>query len=188
MQTVGVVLMGGKSSRFGRPKAEYEWKGQSLAAHALALLRPFCDHLVLVARRDQKINAWGHDQVLWDDESRSAGPLRGIYQALCHFPHSQLLMLPCDAPWVHPHLLHALCLFHLGNSAAFECEGLTMPFPSLWQGKDLPEFEQGLTLGLRSPRQMLQYLQCRKFGPEIWSKYDLHGRSFQSANTPQELL
>lgn len=50
MKTLGAVLAGGRSSRFGSDKALAMLGGQTLLDHARAALAPHCDALVIVGR------------------------------------------------------------------------------------------------------------------------------------------
>lgn len=188
MGTKGIILMGGQSSRFGSPKANFQWQGQSLAEHAIDLLIPFVDEVVLIARPNQTIGNWHHHQVLRDNEKITSGPLRGIHQAFHHFPNDNLIVIPCDAPWINPQLIHLLAEFHNDYGAVFEDQGLLLPFPSLWTPKCISAVQSCIEEGIRSPRQCLKLIPSKILDSEIWNKYDSYGRSFQSANTPEELL
>ena len=73
MTTLGAVLAGGRSSRFGSDKALAMLAGQSLLDHAVAALTPHCDAVVVVGRGD--VADWPHADM---------GPLGGIAGALIH--------------------------------------------------------------------------------------------------------
>lgn len=73
MTTLGAVLAGGRSSRFGSDKALAMFDGRSLLDHALAALRPHCDAVIVVGR--DKIADWPRPDM---------GPLGGIAGALIH--------------------------------------------------------------------------------------------------------
>ena len=73
MKTLGAVLAGGQSRRFGSDKAVAMLDGQTLLDHALAALRPHCDAVVVVGRG--KIADWPRADM---------GPLGGIAAALIH--------------------------------------------------------------------------------------------------------
>lgn len=57
MRTLGAVLAGGRSSRFGSDKACAMLAGRTLLDHASAALAPHCDALVIVGR-DGGIADW----------------------------------------------------------------------------------------------------------------------------------
>ncbi|MDO9368088.1 MAG: molybdenum cofactor guanylyltransferase [Sphingopyxis sp.] len=73
MTTLGAVLAGGRSSRFGSDKALAMLDGRTLLDHAVAALRPHCDAVVVVGRED--VPDWPHPDM---------GPLGGIAGALIH--------------------------------------------------------------------------------------------------------
>ena len=73
MTTLGAVLAGGRSSRFGSDKALAMLDGRTLLDHALAALRPHCDAVIVVGRGE--IADWPRADM---------GPLGGIAGALIH--------------------------------------------------------------------------------------------------------
>ncbi|MGQ2935375.1 MAG: molybdenum cofactor guanylyltransferase [Sphingopyxis sp.] len=73
MKTLGAVLAGGRSSRFGSDKALAMLDGRSLLDHALAALRPHCDAVVVVGR--DEVADWPRPDM---------GPLGGIAGALIY--------------------------------------------------------------------------------------------------------
>ena len=73
MKTLGAVLAGGRSSRFGSDKALAMLGGRTLLDHALAALRPHCDTVVVVGRDD--VADWPRPDM---------GPLGGIAGALIY--------------------------------------------------------------------------------------------------------
>jgi molybdopterin-guanine dinucleotide biosynthesis protein A len=88
MRTLGAVLAGGRSSRFGSDKALAMLDGRTLLDHASAALRPHCDALVIVGRGE--IADWPRPDM---------GPLGGIAGALIHAAergYDRLLTAPVD--------------------------------------------------------------------------------------------
>ena len=89
MKTLGAILAGGRSSRFGSDKALATLDGQTLLDHALAALRPHCDAAIVVGR-SEGIADWPRPDM---------GPLGGIAAALIHAAdhgYDQLLTAPVD--------------------------------------------------------------------------------------------
>jgi molybdopterin-guanine dinucleotide biosynthesis protein A len=73
---LGVVLAGGKSSRFGSDKALAEWEGRSLLTHAVDNLSGQCEQVVIAGREigpGPCIPDWPHADM---------GPLAGIAAGL----------------------------------------------------------------------------------------------------------
>ncbi len=88
MKTLGAVLAGGRSSRFGSDKALAMLDGRTLLDHALTALRPHCDAVIVVGRGD--VADWPRADM---------GPLGGIAGALIHAADAgfdQLLTAPVD--------------------------------------------------------------------------------------------
>ena len=88
MKTLGAVLAGGRSSRFGSDKALAMLGGRTLLDHVLAALRPHCDTVVIVGRDD--VADWPRPDM---------GPLAGIAGALIHAADQgfdQVLTAPVD--------------------------------------------------------------------------------------------
>ncbi len=88
MRTLGAVLAGGRSSRFGSDKALAMLGGRTLLDHAAAALGPHCDAVVVVGRGE--IADWPRADM---------GPLGGIAGGLIHAAergYDQLLTAPVD--------------------------------------------------------------------------------------------
>lgn len=88
MKTLGAVLAGGRSSRFGSDKALAMLDGRTLLDHASAALGPHCEAMIVVGRGE--IGDWPRADM---------GPLGGIAGALIHAAergYDQLLTAPVD--------------------------------------------------------------------------------------------
>lgn len=101
MRTLGAVLAGGRSSRFGSDKALALLAGQSLLEHAIAALRPHVDAVVVVGREvaDQPTIA--------DWPAPDMGPMGGITGALRYAGNEnfdQLLVISVDCVRLPPDL------------------------------------------------------------------------------------
>lgn len=99
MRTLGTVLAGGRSRRFGSDKAEALLDGRTLLDHALAALRPHCDEIAIVGRRSRNV-------LFIDDRPHPGlGPLGGLAGALAHaaaHDFAQVLSIPVDCALLPP--------------------------------------------------------------------------------------
>jgi len=94
VRTLGVVLAGGRSSRFGSDKAEARLFGRTLLEHALEALRPQCEAVAVVGRETALAPS------LADWPGPDEGPLGGLAGALRYARgvFYQLLTVSIDAP------------------------------------------------------------------------------------------
>ncbi|MEG3082556.1 molybdenum cofactor guanylyltransferase [Sphingomonas sp. PB2P12] len=100
-RVLGVVLAGGRSSRFGSDKAMAVLDGRTLADRARALLLPHVDSAVIA----------GRDGAIPDLPSPDIGPLGGIAGALDYaasLGFTLVMTIACDMPWLPDGLLAAL--------------------------------------------------------------------------------
>jgi molybdopterin-guanine dinucleotide biosynthesis protein A len=97
VRTLGAVLAGGRSSRFGSDKALAMLGGRTLLDYATAALAPHCDAFVIVGR-DGGIADWPRADM---------GPLGAFAGALGHAAtggFDQLLTVPVDCVRLPPDL------------------------------------------------------------------------------------
>jgi molybdopterin-guanine dinucleotide biosynthesis protein A len=132
----GVVLVGGRSRRFGSPKALAELDGQTLADRAWRLLAEVCDERIAVGAADDL----PFDAI--PDAVEGGGPLAGIVAALHAAAHDVALVIPVDMPLLTPAALRAL---------ADACRDVaipqTGPLPGAYAKRALPTFERCLADG-----------------------------------------
>lgn len=99
--TVGILLAGGLSRRFGSPKAFAELDGKAFYEYAHDALAAVCEEVVIITRPELKGRFPLTLDVISDTEKFAGfGPLAGIYTAMAERPASQYLVLPCDMPFI----------------------------------------------------------------------------------------
>ena len=146
----GVILAGGRSRRMlGQNKALVALNGQPLMQHVIARMRPQVSSLVIsVDRKNPEFEAFGLPQVT-DPRQGSCGPLGGLLSALDAAPQDrdQLLLVPCDAPFL-PLDLGQRLLEALTRSGLAGCvvryEDELQPTFSLWHRRLLPELRRAV--------------------------------------------
>lgn len=97
----GVVLIGGKSSRFGRDKVLSEFNGIPLVEYVTNALRPLCDEIVLVGHRRKGLEQYR----VVEDIRPGCGPLGGIYTALSATSAEFCFVCAADMPNLNPDLI-----------------------------------------------------------------------------------
>ncbi len=113
MKTVtGVVIAGGKSSRFGQDKALYKYRGLTLVEHAINIIKPHCSRLLINTNKPEAFAHLGVECIT--DIQPDAGPLSGIHSALSHAGEGKVMIIACDTPHI-PTELYGTLLEQINN-------------------------------------------------------------------------
>lgn len=193
----GLVLAGGRSSRFGSDKSRAVLPGGTgdMVDFSIGLLAPLVDEGIAVScRRDQLAYLKEKGVVLIPDEDDGGQPtpLRGLVAAL-RKTRSALLVIPCDLPFMTSGVL--ALLVRARNEALKERDrnggpallrttfvdekGFLESLTGIYEAAGLPRLEEALSLG--------------RLG--IWSALPSEGNCliprpdgsfFLNMNTPQE--
>ncbi|WP_078412976.1 molybdenum cofactor guanylyltransferase [Priestia abyssalis] len=105
MKIIGIVLAGGMSRRFGRPKAFVVYKEKYFYEWAKEVLRSNTDELVIVSHPDLKkeFERNGEEHIEEDAAPfQGKGPLAGIYTVMKAYEGEWYGVLPCDTPKMTP--------------------------------------------------------------------------------------
>jgi molybdopterin-guanine dinucleotide biosynthesis protein A len=94
---VGVVLAGGRSSRFGSDKFFHLVEGKEMGLRAVGALSPVVDRVLVVGRHSIP-EGWGATAVFGSREG--SGPLGAILDAAEHSRAETYLVMPCDMPFL----------------------------------------------------------------------------------------
>lgn len=99
---IGVILAGGKSSRFGEDKALYKLDGKPMYEHVAEKLQKVqaIDGIVINTNDKLKTSFKNYKVIVDDPEYRDYGPLGGLYRAAKAYPGQALLVISCDTPYV----------------------------------------------------------------------------------------
>jgi len=114
LKVVGLVLAGGRSSRFGREKAAAEVAGRPMIAWVLDVLSPSCVEVAVNARPDSQAATYAEQAgyvTLADDPSDPEGPLAGVRAGLVWaqgLGADALATAPCDTPFLPTDLIARL--------------------------------------------------------------------------------
>ena len=96
-QIIGVVLAGGKSSRFGSNKALHQYEGITLLERTILLLTPFCQRIFISGQCESYKS---FNKICIPDQINDIGPLGGIYSAMTTINSPYYLFMSCDMPFM----------------------------------------------------------------------------------------
>jgi molybdenum cofactor guanylyltransferase len=132
-KTVGIVLAGGQSRRFGSPKAFAKLGEQYFYEIALDALTTCCDEVVVVTRQDLLERFPSHVNVLTDlGVYAGLGPLAGILSVMESVEADRYVVLPCDMPYVDSGAVSKLMKHHGKGVTAVISAGQYHPLVSVW--------------------------------------------------------
>lgn len=114
-ELTGVVLAGGKSSRFGTDKGLYPYQGKPLVQHAIDILQPFCGEMLVSTNQPEAYAFTGLKTIT--DIYTDCGPLGGMHSVLKQAKGKVVYFLGCDMPGVNGQVFTFL-LTHLGDYQA----------------------------------------------------------------------
>lgn len=181
----GVVLAGGRSSRMGQDKALMAWQGKPLVTHALDLLRPQVEELLIIGDPA----TYGHlGPLTLADDWPGQGPLGGILTALRYALNDDLIVLACDMPNLNGRFLERLVSLAEPDYDAVvaQCDGRLQPLAGVYRRRCRAIFAEQLDAGERKMSDALERVHTRYVqvcpGEEGWPQ-DL----FRNINTPSDL-
>lgn len=147
----GVILCGGKSSRFGSDKAFAPYKGQSFFNRIFQVMSSIFRGMVVVTHAPEKYQ--GLSAIMLEDEVPNQGPLGGIITAL-RFVRNQggdaIFVVACDMPLLSERVIRRLLEADDGSAlVAYHQETRIESLCALYRPSLLPLLESRLSAGIR---------------------------------------
>lgn len=181
----GAILAGGQGRRMGgADKGLVVLCGQTMAARAVARLRPQVDEIIINANRNiETYRALGHP-VFGDHIDGFAGPLAGLHAALLHAQYPLVATVPCDSPFF-PHdlvaRLAAALRGHGADVAIASSDGQRHPVFCLCRRELAPRLADFLHGGGRRFGEWF----AQSNGVEV--TFDAQASAFSNINTAKDL-
>lgn len=156
-QTTGILLAGGKSRRYGTPKAFAEINNTFFYEYIYQLLHNTCDEVIIVTREEFNHCFKRAERVIVDIEKyKGCGPLAGMYSAMIESPADQYLVLPCDMPLLEQTTIELLLEKHQQDISIVQIENRLQPLVSVWNREMLPFIERALNEEIYSLKPLFQ--------------------------------
>jgi molybdenum cofactor guanylyltransferase len=170
MEVTGILLVGGASRRFGRPKALAEVDGETLAERAWRLLGS-CGERIAVGKLADGLEL---PFPLVDDGTDVRAPLAGIVAGLRLAAHEVAVVIPVDTPCLAERDLRALA-----DACADAAVPPAGPLPGAYRRRALPALARRLAVGELALRGALAELDVRTV--------DLDASHLVNVNEPSDL-
>lgn len=174
------ILCGGGSRRMGRTKALIEVDGVPMARRVADALRAAgCADVVLVGGDADELGSLGVPIVA--DLFPGEGPVGGVVTAMRHFQGRDVVVVPCDVPYLDPATVEQLC----SASDASDDEVIVArtdriePMCALWRAEALSATETAFGHGTRALHAVLDILSTRAV--------DVSASALRNVNVPGDL-
>ncbi len=157
----GAILIGGKSTRMGRPKVGLPLPGgETLGGRVHRIVESICEKTVLVGAVDTIPHALQHVSIL-SDKRPGLGPLSGWETLLASGLDSDYLVVPCDLPLLTGELLALLTGGQSGTNIVLRRDGEDRhePMPVRLAASALPAVRAALDRGDRKVGDLLRELR-----------------------------
>jgi molybdenum cofactor guanylyltransferase len=180
-----VVLVGGKSSRMGRPKALLPFDGEPLIVHVVRALKKMFAETVVVAAPDQELPSL--PAVLVRDEVAYQGPVSGIYHGLKAATNDVGFVTSCDAPFLNLQLIaHLLTQISDYDVVVPYWQERFQPLHAVYRTSVVPLLKNQLDRGELRPIFLYDKVRTRKIPEQEIRRLDSEGLSLLNMNSPAE--
>jgi len=183
---VGVILAGGKSSRYGRNKALERLDGVPLIERVLGVMGSTFSRVIIVTNTPEYyeyLNA-----VMSRDLIKGLGPLGGIYTALTLLRDEAAFVVACDMPCLNPELIRYMV------DRRGDCDGVVPRFSgyvealhALYEKSCLPAVRELIDLGHHQVLRFFSSVSIRYVEENEIRTFDPDMISFVNINRPQDM-
>jgi molybdopterin-guanine dinucleotide biosynthesis protein A len=199
IQATGIVLAGGRSTRFGEDKLAADAGGRPLLHLAIDAVAGVVDEIVVVVGADAPAPVLlpyvPVPVVVARDAVAGQGPLAGLAAGLAAASHPLALLAGGDQPALQPALLRELLrrLDAGAGGAALDIVGLEedgrlRPLPvALRVASVRPAADAALAAGTRSLVGLFGRLRVETLAPDQWRALDPRGDSLRDVDTRDDL-
>lgn len=187
----GLILAGGKSSRFGSDKASALLAGKPLLCWVALALAGVCEALVVVRAKGQQLPPFeaGVPTTVVDDRYEAKGPLAGLVAGFAAVSDGLVFATSCDAPLLKPELVRFLAGAAPGHDVVIpHVDGFPQPLMAVYRPQAcLPVFEGCVERDVLKITVAFKGLDVRVVREPEVRTVDPELRSFRNANRPEAL-
>lgn|SRR5699024_7935097 len=183
-RTIGILLAGGRSSRYGTEKAFADVEGTSFYEASYYVLESVCDEVIIVTRKDLMHQFPPNYQVITDiDKYVGCGPLAGIYSAMMYKEAENYIVLPCDVPLISQDIMQKLINNHKTDITVVEADGRIQSLISVWSDHTKENIAQALEKKQYRIRDVFETTSIMKVDG---SSLTAHQEVFMNVNTLEQ--
>lgn len=194
-ERIGLVLAGGRATRFGADKLAAELAGRPVLHHAIVAVAAVTGRVLVSLAHDTApptLPDTGRPIQLVRDRSADLGPLAGLAAALDLLgpaADQRLLVVPGDAPWLRPPLLRGLLRAMDDADAAVLMDGDDWrPLPCAVRSRAVAPLVRDQLAGRdHSVRGVLRALRPAIVSEVVWRAWDVDGAWRDDIDEPADI-
>ena len=175
-----IVLCGGLSSRMGRPKALLPWRGTTMIAHVVGILKRAVSEVIVVA--SEELHLPPLDATVVRDREPKLGPLAGLREGLEALGADLAFATSTDAPFITEAFVTTMLSF--GCAAAPDVEGFVQTLSAVYPKSLAPKAAELIAQQRMSVQFLLEAADFRRVRAHELPDLD----SIRGFNTPDEYL
>jgi molybdopterin-guanine dinucleotide biosynthesis protein A len=182
----GVVLAGGRSSRYGKNKALAELDHVPLIERVLQVMGAIFHHVVMITNTPDE---YAHLRIpMAQDVIRGLGPLGGIYTGLKVIPDRTGFFVACDMPFLNPDLIrHMVAIRDDFDVVVPRISGKIEALHGVYGKRCLAGIEGLIRSGTYQIFRFFSSVSVRFVDEDEVRRWDPDLTSFLNINTPDEL-
>lgn len=182
----GVVLAGGKSSRYGKNKALVKVAGIPLIERTLHVMQSIFEHVVLITNTPEEY-AYLH-LPMCPDLIKDLGPIGGIFTALHVIPKKAGFFVASDMPSLNPALIRYMVNLQDHRDVVVpRIDWKLEALHALYSKRCVSEIEQLIQKGIYQVFRFFPHVNVRYVSKDEILKFDPELKSFHNINRPEEL-
>lgn len=190
MTTTGIVLAGGRSSRFGGPKLDADLAGRTVLDRTIAAVAAACAEVIVVG--SSAGTGPGHRATVRSlaDAAPFEGPLAGLVIGLEATRGEVAVVVGGDMPLARPEVLRLLVAALDGPRRAAVLEDGAMPRPlpmAVRRDAALEAAHSAMGEAERSLRAFLGRLPTAVLPEAAWRRLDAEGDTLLDIDAPEDL-
>jgi molybdopterin-guanine dinucleotide biosynthesis protein A len=183
----GIILAGGKSSRYGRNKALVEVDGIRLIERVIRVLEPLFEHLIIITNTPQDYAYLKLPMV--EDLIKGLGPLGGVFTGLQTMSEDAGLFVACDMPFLSGELIHHMVdVLEDFDAVVPKVDWKIEALHAIYTKRCIPAIEKLIDNKEYQVIRFFETIRVRYLNREEILNIDPEMRSFFNINTPEELL
>jgi molybdopterin-guanine dinucleotide biosynthesis protein A len=182
----GVILAGGKSSRYGSNKALAKFNGTPLIERVLRVMGAVFHDIILITNSPEE---YAYLQLpMKEDLIKGLGPLGGIYTGLESISHEAGLFVACDMPFLNEGLIrHMLGIGKNYDAVVPKIDWKIETLHTLYRKSCLSAIKNLIQAKNFQAKRFFDRIRVRYVGEDEIMAFDPRLRAFANVNRPEEM-